>query len=102
MNRAKKRRLQKAGFVETTVKDFLGLSDAEAMLVEMQVALARKLRQARKRRSLTQTQVAIRIGTTQARVAKMEAGKESTLDRMVLSLLALGVSPREIGKELAR
>src|SRR5512141_1637964 len=102
MNTVKKEVLRKAGFVEATVKGFLGLTDAEAALVEMQMALARKLREARKRRSLTQVQAAIRIGTTQARVAKMEAGKESTLDRLVISLLALGVSPREIGRELAR
>ena len=42
MNLAKKRRLASAGWKETSVKEFLSLSDADAQYIEMKLALSRR------------------------------------------------------------
>jgi transcriptional regulator with XRE-family HTH domain len=53
-------------------------------------------------RALTQTQLAARLGSSQSRVAKMEAGDASvSLDLLVRSLLTLGTSPAELGRIIA-
>jgi hypothetical protein len=48
MNERTRRRLETAGAGVTTVRDFLGLSDADMYFIEMKVALAKKLRELRK------------------------------------------------------
>jgi hypothetical protein len=44
MNDAKKRRLEAAGWKETTVQEFLNLSEADAQYIETKLALSRRLR----------------------------------------------------------
>ena len=60
------------------------------------------LREVRERRGWTQLQVARHLGSSQSRVAKMEAADASvSLDLLVKSLLALGVSRGEVGRVIA-
>jgi len=92
---------EKAGWRFGTVQEFLGLSDEEAAYIEMRVALSRALREKRKEKRVTQKELAERIGSKQPSVARMEAGQEGTLDLLVRSMLALGASPKEIGRKLA-
>jgi hypothetical protein len=40
MRKSKRARLKATGWVVGTVKEFLGLSDAEAVLIEMKLALS--------------------------------------------------------------
>ncbi len=102
MDRKKQARLRAAGWRAGSAADFLGLSAAEEELVAMKLALSDRLRKARERRRITQTDLAKRMGSSQSRVAKMEAGDPGiTLDLLVHGLLAIGTSRREVASALA-
>jgi len=102
MDRKKQTRLRAAGWRVGSAADFLGLSAAEEELVAMKLALSDRLRKARERRRITQTDLAKRMGSSQSRVAKMEAGDPGiTLDLLVHGLLAIGASRREVASALA-
>lgn len=102
MDRSKRRKLEKAGWRVGTAGEFLQLTKAEEALVEMKVTLGTRLRKTRERRGLTQTDLAKRIGSSQSRVAKMEAGDPGvSLDLLVQGLLAAGATQREIALALA-
>ena len=103
MDKAKKERLSAAGWRSGDAADFLELSAEEAAFVELKLALANYLRELRTRNAWTQSQVARRLGSSQSRVAKMEAADASvSLDLLVRSLLALGASRSEVGGVIAR
>ena len=98
MNEGKKRRLQDAGWRVGETTDFLGLTAEEAALIEIRLSLAKYLREVRQRSAWSQTTVAEKLGSSQSRVAKMEAADLSvSLDLMVRSLLTLGATRENIG-----
>ena len=102
MRKAKKDRLEKKGWKVGTVQDFLGLSDEEVAYVELRLRLATSLRERRKKKRLSQTDLAKRINSSQSRVAKMEAGDPSvSLDLLIRSLLALGASSKDLARAIA-
>jgi DNA-binding XRE family transcriptional regulator len=99
MKKAKRARLEAAGWKVGAVQELLGLSDEEMEFIELKLALARSLRSRRERKGLTQTQLAKLIESSQSRVAKMEAGDRSvSLDLLVRSLLAIGTTKRELAR----
>src|SRR5437870_12955181 len=99
MKTEKRGRLEAAGWKETTVQEFLNLSEADVQYIEMKLALSRLFRLVRKRRRLTQTKAATLLKTSQSRLARMEAGDPSvSLDLLVRGLFALGASPRDLLK----
>ena len=103
MDKAKLNRLRAAGWRSGDAADFLGLSEEEAAFVELRLALGDYLRRLRRENSWTQSEVAHRLGSSQSRVAKMEAADVSvSVDLLVRSLLALGASLREVGLVIAR
>ena len=103
MKNTKMERLKKAGWKTGTVKEFLGLSDEEAALIEMKLALARSLKQRRIAHDLTQDDLARELESSQSRVAKMKAADATvSMELMVRSLLALGVSRQEVGRIIGR
>ena len=96
MHAAKRKRLEAKGWKVGDVKDLLGLSDAEAQFVEMKARLAKAFAEQRRAR-FTQSEAATRIGSSQSRVAKMEAGDPSvSFDLLVRGLLSLGNKPRDL------
>jgi predicted XRE-type DNA-binding protein len=102
MNRQKRARLQAAGWKVGSAKDFLGLTDEEAALIELRLELARAVRDERARRKLTQEQLGRLLGSSQSRVAKMEAGDPTvSIDLLVRSLFRLGTTRRDLGRRLA-
>jgi DNA-binding XRE family transcriptional regulator len=102
MNRGKRKRLEKAGWRVGTVQDFLGLSDAETALVEVKVNLSAKLREQRQRREISQQALAKLLGSSQSRVAKIEAGDPSvSADLLLKALFATGVTKKELAKIIA-
>lgn len=102
MEREKQARLEAAGWRIGDAAEFLGLTPDEAAFVELKLALASHLREVRGRHGWTQSYVAHQIGSSQSRVAKMEAADTSvSLDLLIRSLLALGVSPGEVGQVIA-
>jgi len=66
----KREKLEAAGWVVGTAKDFLGLSDTDATLIELKLALSRSLRDRRQRLGLSQVELAKRLCSSQFRVAK--------------------------------
>jgi len=102
MKTSTKRRLTRAGWRVGTAKEFLGLSKAETVLVEMRLALSRSLRERRVHQGVSQVALAARLGSSQSRVAKMEAGDPSvSLDLLIRSLITLGASERELSRIIA-
>jgi len=99
MKAEKRRRLDAAGWKQTTVQEFLNLSEADVRYIEMKLALSRLLRLVRERRRLTQTKAAALLKTSQSRLARMEAGDPSvSLDLLVRGLFALGASAKDLLK----
>jgi len=102
LDKRKKAKLAKKGWKVGTVADFLELSAEESAYIEMKLALSEKLKERRLQGKLTQAQLAKAIDSSQSRVAKMEAGDPTvSLDLLVKSLLALGVSKKELGKVIS-
>jgi predicted XRE-type DNA-binding protein len=103
MNTSKKVRLQRAGWAVGDAAKFLNLTPQEAQFVELKLALAAGVRQLRERRGMTQAALAEQLGSSQSRIAKMEAADRSvTVDLMMRSLLAIGATPGEIAKLIKR
>ena len=99
MKQAKRAKLEAAGWSVGSAQDFLGLSDAESVMIDIRLALARALRTRRAAQRVSQVRFAEILGSSQSRVAKMEAGDPSvSLDLLVRSLLVAGTSPAEIGR----
>lgn len=102
MNTAKRNALERAGWRFGDAADFLELSPEEAAFVELKLALAGCLRRLRVERSLTQSQVASILASSQSRVAKMEAADAGvSVDLLIRSLLSLGASRELVGQVIA-
>lgn len=101
MNSGKLKRLKAAGWKIGNAKDFLQLSNEEAVLVELKLSLINAIRQSREKHGLSQADLAQRMGSSQSRVAKIEAGAPSvSLDLIVRALLATGASRRDLQRAL--
>lgn len=102
MKRQKKERLEAAGWKVGSAREFLGLTDAEAAVIELKLEFAKALREQRARRKMTQEQAGQMLGSSQSRVAKMEAGDPSvSIDLLVRSLFRLGGSRQDLVRHLA-
>ena len=97
MKQSKKQRLERAGWAVSDASSFLGLSAEEARFVELKLALAAGGRHFRERRGLTQAALAKQLGSSQSRVAKMEAGEASVTRRSHdQALLEIGAKTSDI------
>ncbi len=98
----KRIKLEKAGWKIGDASEFLGLSTEEAAYIEMKLALSEALRNQREKKKLSQVELAHLIASSQSRVAKMEAADPTvSLDLLVKSLLALGVSQKNVARAMA-
>jgi DNA-binding XRE family transcriptional regulator len=103
MKATKRKKLEEAGWTVGTAEDFLQLSEEEAAYVELRLLLSRLLKETRRKQKLTQAVLARRIGSSQSRVAKMEAGDATVkLDLLIKSVLAMGISRQELGEALTK
>jgi predicted XRE-type DNA-binding protein len=102
VNEAKRKRLAAAGYQSTSVADFLGLSTEQNELIEIKVALTVALKKQRSVRDMSQSQLAEKIGSSQSRVAKMEAGDPHvSFDLILRALIALGMTRSEIAEVMS-
>lgn len=102
MRAEKKRLLERAGWVVGDAGDFLGLSAEERRFIDAKLALADGLRRRRERLGLTQSALAERLGSSQSRVAKMEAAHRTvSTDLLLRSLFRLGASSTDVARLLA-
>lgn len=103
MKKATKEHLINSGWKVGTIADFLGLTDEEAALIEMKLSLARSIKERRFANKLTQNDLARKLGSSQSRIAKMEAADPTvSMELLVRSLLALGASQQEVGRIIGR
>lgn len=103
MKKAKREKLEGAGWRVGSAEDFLELSKEEAAFVEMKLALADSVRRRRQARKLTQTQLAKLVGSSQSRIAKMEVGDASvSIDLLMKTLLSMGASRTELARVISR
>lgn len=102
MDAAKRRRLKKAGWRTGSVAAFLHLSKEEAQLVEMKLRLSDLVKKARTRSGISQIRLAQKLGSSQSRVAKIEAADPSvSLDLLVRASLVTGASRKELARAIA-
>lgn len=99
MKRSKVKRLHGAGWKTGSAAEFLGLSEPEAALVELKLALVAAVRATRRKRGMSQMALAQRMRSSQSRIAKIEAGDASiSLDLIVRALIAAGASRKDVAK----
>ena len=102
MKLEKRKQLEAAGWKVGTVREFLDLTDEEAALIELKLDLARAVKAERIRRKMTQDELGRLLGSSQSRVAKMEAGDPSvSIDLLVRSLLRMGATRRDLARHLS-
>ena len=101
MKAEKAKKLAKAGWKVGSAKDFLELDASEAEFVEIKLGLARRLRELREQHKWTQADLAGRLGSSQSRVAKMEAADPTvSVDLLVRSLLVAGADRKDVGRAI--
>ena len=97
MTAEKMKKIKNAGYRITTADEWLGLTPEESQLVEMRLALAAELEEARRAKGWTQAQLAKKLGTKQSGVARMVGRPEtSSMDNLMRGLMALGVPVSKI------
>ena len=99
MDSKKKKKLEAKGWIIGDTSEFLQLSIEEARFIELKLALSDSLKAERLKQKVTQVELAKLIGSSQSRVAKMEAGDPTvTVDLLLKALLSLGVSKKQLSK----
>ncbi|MGV0035582.1 MAG: helix-turn-helix transcriptional regulator [Candidatus Azotimanducaceae bacterium WSBS_2022_MAG_OTU7] len=102
MKSDKRKKIEKSGWKVGSTDEFLGLTKEESAYIEMKLTLSNALKNERTKRKISQVELAKMISSSQSRVAKMEAEDPSvSVDLLVRSLLALGVSRNQIAKSVA-
>jgi len=95
----KRGRVEAKGWRVGSTAELLGLSPEEEAYIEIRLRLAEGLKLRRAKRGVTQEELAKSVHSSQSRIAKMEAGDPTvSLDLLVRTLLALGVSRRELAE----
>jgi predicted XRE-type DNA-binding protein len=103
MDKQKQKRLAEAGWRVGSTAEFLGLTPEEELHLVIKLALASAVRARRTKLRLTQAQLAERLGSSQSRVANIEAGDRSVShDLLVQSLIELGATRRDLARVLGQ
>jgi transcriptional regulator with XRE-family HTH domain len=102
VKKADRKKLEAKGYkVYDDAADWLGLTDAERRMVDLRVAVARRVQARRLEAGLTQAALADRMKSSQSRVAKIEAAAPGvSLDLMFQGLFAAGGSVAEVARVL--
>ena len=87
--------------VMTKVADLLGLTEPDAALVDAKALFTVTLKQVRKERGFTQSQLSAILETSQQSVARAERGAAGTsLDFLLKALVGAGLTLGDIGRLL--
>ncbi len=98
MDKNKQARLEALGFKVGTTQEFLGLTDEENAIVELRLALSAAIRSRRKQRHISQIGLAVKLKSSQSRIAKIEPGDPSvSTDLLIRALFATGATREEVG-----
>jgi len=103
VDKTKKAKLARRGWQVGSADEFLGLSPEESALIDLKLALSSDLRALRVAKGMTQAELAKRLGSSQSRVAKMEAADSTvTVDLLVRAHLALGATHRDLARAIGK
>ena len=103
MDKHKRKKLEDSGFKVGSTSEFLQLTPEEEAYIDIRFELSELVKNRRKSLGWTQEQLARAIGSSQSRIARMEApDPETSLDLILKALLKLGVTKQEIGNYLSR
>jgi len=98
----KKQKLEAAGFKVGSTDEFLALTAEESALVSLRLSLAEEVRRRRVLLHYSQAELARRIGSSQSRIAKLEAAEaDVSLDLLFRALFATGAKIRDVSKVFA-
>ena len=101
MKKAKQKKLKSGGWRTGSAAEFLNLTSEEEAYIDMKLSLSERLKSRRQVKKISQVELAKLIQSSQSRVAKMEAGDPSvSMDLLIKSLLALGVSRKDLAKAI--
>jgi DNA-binding XRE family transcriptional regulator len=101
MDQTKRERLESKGWRIGAASDFLGLTPEKNTLVEIKLALSQSLKE-RRQRLMTQTDLAVKLSSSQPRIAKAENGDASvSIELLIRAMLATGATPQDIGQIIA-
>lgn len=102
MDARTRKRLEGAGWTVSDAGEFLKLSEDEAAFIDLKLALADDLRSRRTAQNLTQRELADLVGSSQSRIAKMEAADWTvSIDLLLRTLLRIGADRKDIGRTLS-
>ena len=103
MDKKKAQRLSAGEWKIGETAEFLELSSEELEYVELKLALSSELRERRAEQGLSQGALAAKLGSSQSRVAKMEASDPTvSVDLLIRGLLATGASNKDIATAIVR
>jgi DNA-binding XRE family transcriptional regulator len=92
-------RLEASGWRVGSTEELLGLTPEEVALLELRLKLSDAVKRLRQQAGLTQAQMAKRLGSSQSRVAKIEAGDGSvSLDLLIRSFFTLGGTAHDLAE----
>ncbi len=99
MDKAKRRRLEAAGWTVGSTAEFLALSPEEMAYIELKANLCDALKERRKARGFSQKALAAAVGLSESRLTRIEENDPGvTIDLLIRALFALGVSTNELVK----
>ncbi|QLE56818.1 helix-turn-helix transcriptional regulator [Nostoc sp. TCL26-01] len=102
MDEVKRKRLEAKGWKVGTVSEFLKTSKEEDALIEIKLALSRKLKEQRKK-MMTQAELAEKIQSSQSRIANAENADASvSIELLIRAMLATGITLQEIGQVISQ
>jgi len=101
MEKNKRDKLKEKGYRIGSAADFLKLTPEEEAYIDIRLDISNMVKAQRAKKGWTQEQLARSIGSSQSRIAKLEAGDPGiSMDLMIKALLRLGTSKKQIGKLL--
>ena len=101
MEKNKRDKLKEKGYRIGSAADFLKLTPDEEAYIDIRLDISNMVKAQRAKKGWTQEQLARSIGSSQSRIAKLEAGDPGiSMDLMIKALLRLGTSKKQIGKLL--
>lgn len=92
MDKAKRARLEAAGWAVSETPDFLGLTPEQTELIDLKIELGEAVRERREALQLSQVELAKQLATSQPRLAKIEQG-DASLDALMRALIVLKARP---------
>ncbi len=102
MKKAKQKKLEAKGWKVGSASDFLSLTPEESAYIDLKLSLSESLKSHRQGKKISQLELAKMMQSSQSRIAKMEAGDPSvSMDLLIKSLLALGVSRKDLAKTIS-